>query len=835
MKKKRQMWRCGLSLSLAVIVLATAGVLSAQSEVPERVSVLRETAIKYQAENKLEEAEKIYREIIEDFAQTSYAVESQSEIICIKIRSGDKVAAVTEYQKFLSESIADESRANEIYKIAQEFKNSGDKDLAVVLHKANVANSPVSVGSLLSQGEIVQNAFDKKDYSAVDAGLTVLKEKFVSTPGVAKELFNVAQRYQKEGKRDEAIALYRYNLDAYSDTFDGTVSQLEIVYDAFNRKDYDAVDKEAGFLLDNFSSRPGMDYGIYMIGRKYQDAGFVDKAEQVYRKCVADASGLGAMLAQKVIIYNRLAKKNYGEVDAEVSLFKDIFVETDGVTKHLYEIAQKLQQNGRNEDAVRLHRYNVEKYYDKYDSMVSQLDIIYDAFDRRDFSTADKETEFLLANFSKNAGMDYGMYAVGKRYKDAGFAEMALKVYEICVADSGGFGAMLSLTEIMKDSLDRKDVTGAAARGAELFERFKNEWGLPGQLLDLGKRFSVAGDHDTAIKYFSINLEKYPDKLESVQSGVEKVKTCIAANSFDKADAAVDEYIKIYSGKTTLCRDLVAFEELFSKAGVENKKQQMLEKLNVAVTDTAKSEDVRKRIISLSDMASIASYQDNLQKQHEIADTLIADYVSKFKDVVYDGKHSPWYVFQIADMDYERAENLRIKGQSDTANPIYNNAIVTLDKFLQISDLSKDYKYKSYFLKGICYGRIGMLEEAEYCYKMQMQMDADKAYTGEKHGESYYYLRDIYRRMERKGMITEAEYKERSINCFVDMEKYYQNDHVRLREAKTKKIMLLADNNRFVEAGRGLDDYKKVFGDNNEYKALEKAVENIRTAKRANQ
>ncbi|NLF41961.1 MAG: hypothetical protein GX587_04640, partial [Bacteroidales bacterium] len=393
---------------------------------------------------------------------------------------------------------------------AVDNKKAGNIAQYESVHRKIVSEYPGSDFALASQIAIVQNCFDQKDYIAAEKEMTLLKESFSDTQGIAKGIHDLAQMYKNAGKREEALNWHRYNVAKYPDTFEGAVSQLEIVYDGFDRKDYDFVNKEAGFLLDNFSSRTGMSYGVYMVGKKYQDAGFVDKAEKIYRQCVSDAQGLGAMLAQKEIIFNRLSKKSFNEAVSELDLFKDIFADTEGVSKQLFEIAQRYQRDGRLADAVILHRYNVDKYSDTFDGKVSQLEIVYDAFNRKDYDSVDKEANYLLDNFSKSSGMSYGMYMIGKRYQEAGFNDRGLMVYRKCVEDAKGLGAMLSLVGIIDDCFANNDVASATSYGADLCSRFKDESGISGQLFQLAQKHVSVGDHDTAIKYYKFNMEKYP-------------------------------------------------------------------------------------------------------------------------------------------------------------------------------------------------------------------------------------------------------------------------------------------------------------------------------------
>ena len=99
----------GFSIS-GLLVLALSGGLLAQSEVPDKVKMLREMAVKYQDAGQVQQAEVAYRKIMLDYEQTSYAVESQGQIVRMKLKAGDKTAAAEEYQKFLADNKNDESK-----------------------------------------------------------------------------------------------------------------------------------------------------------------------------------------------------------------------------------------------------------------------------------------------------------------------------------------------------------------------------------------------------------------------------------------------------------------------------------------------------------------------------------------------------------------------------------------------------------------------------------------------------------------------------------------------------------------------------------------------------
>jgi len=544
----------------------------------------------YTKAKKFNKAEEAHQYNVGHFPADKYAMWSQVEIFHSHVRKGDNAAADAAVDKLLSVFASQPTLPKEIHQIANKYSKARRREKAMELRKYNVARFPKDKYAMWSQVEIVYahirdpNAAD----AAVNAEVDRLLNAFSDQPTLPKEVRQVANMYKNRAKRAEkAIELHTYNVDNFPKNLHAMGSQIDIVkFYIGDGNDAAAADAAVNKLINVFSEQETLAKEINEIAKRYRRAGRAEKAMELRKYNVEHyPKSKYAMWSQVEIISAHIKDANDTAADAATADLLTVFSHQPTLPKEIRKIANTFKNKAkRAEKAIELHRHNVDNFPDNSDAMGSQLDVVnYYIADANDANAAEAAAGKLLNVFSDQPGFAKEVYEVASKFKEAGWAEKAVPLYQYNVdyfpEDAN---ALLSQVEIVYFHIKQKDDAVIDAAVEKLLGTFSEQPTLPRKIRDVGRRLYWKGKREKALELHRYNVEHYPDDKYAMWSQVEIAYAHIRdPNAADAAvNAEVDRLLGAFSEQSSLPKEIRQVANRYNKAGNREKALQ-LHKYNI--------------------------------------------------------------------------------------------------------------------------------------------------------------------------------------------------------------------------------------------------------------
>jgi len=231
-------------------------------------------------------------------------------------------------------------------------------------------------------------------------------------------------------KYAQAESIYRQVLtDAPADSNEAFAAQRHLVRLYILSGDQAAGDLELAQLTGRFSTRADLPGAIWQIGQTYSSVEEYERAEQVHRYNVANyPHDTYAMWSQVEIVYSYIDRG--GDAAAAYDRLLAVFAAQPTLPKEIYQIAKRYQDSGKQNKAIELYQYNVERFPSDMYAMCSQVDIIYSNIDRKDNTAADAAFDKLLALFAEQPALPKEIHQIAMKYSGSGQAEKAYSLHQ---------------------------------------------------------------------------------------------------------------------------------------------------------------------------------------------------------------------------------------------------------------------------------------------------------------------------------------------------------------------------------------------------------------------
>lgn len=390
-----------------------------------------EVGLKYKNAGKLDKAEEIHRHNVANFAAHKDAMWSQVEIVYSRIAQGDNGGADAAVDELLSVFSGQATLPKEIHQIANRYDKSGRDERALELRKYNVGRFPNDKYAMWSQLRIFHSLMAKGDDSGADAAVEKLLGLFSEQATLPREIHQIGGAYAKAKRRDRALELWNYNVENHLNDKFAMWSQVRTVYSHIQDGNDTAADTAAGRLLSVFSEEPTLSREIRQVAKRFGRAGMAGKAVELHTYNVDKfPKSKEAMGSQLDIVDYYLGDGNDPNGAAKVAnRLVSVFSEQKGLAGKVYEIAGRLAEGGRADDAIGLYEYNVENSAEDANGLLSQVEIAYINIDKKDAAGIDAAVDKLVTAFAAREGLTKQIVRVGRRLYSGGYRDEALALH----------------------------------------------------------------------------------------------------------------------------------------------------------------------------------------------------------------------------------------------------------------------------------------------------------------------------------------------------------------------------------------------------------------------
>jgi len=306
----------------------------------------------------------------------------------------------------------------------------------------------------------------------------------------------------------------------------------------------------------------------------YREQGQYEQAEAIYLQIVTGYPGTDyAFKAQKNLAILYVLWDKQPEADAAFGQLVTYFSKHTGITEAIWQVAKEYQQRKKNDKALELHQYNVQKFTPDKHAMWSQVEIIYSLIDSGD-AAAGAACDKLITVFSEQDTLPKEIHQVAMRYSGSGQSEKAYSLHQYNVEhfpDYNGLDVIWSQSELIRLDLQAGFYELAYAGVEDLLGWPPDQNDLPREIHVTAKRFADAGKHEKANELYQYNIEHFPKDLYAMWSQVEITYAHINGGDFAAADEACDKLLSLFSKQESLPKEVYQVAEVYNKTNRSDK------------------------------------------------------------------------------------------------------------------------------------------------------------------------------------------------------------------------------------------------------------------------
>jgi tetratricopeptide (TPR) repeat protein len=247
-----------------------------------------ESALTYHSAGNLQQAERLYQEILMAHPDNAAALHLLG---VIHYQTGNYTLAV----ELITKSLHINKRNPEAYNhLGSALAQKGDLDGAILSYQEAIALNPEFAEAYFNLGN-AQTAGRK-----IDAALTCYQKAVAIKPDFFAAYYNLANAFREKGDPDEAIAAYRKALELNPNSGD--------IYDAIGLllQEKEQVDEAIQYFKKAIELNPDFPGAYGNLGKSYQERGYLDEALTYYERAIhlnSDAHVLGSLYNNMGVVY----------------------------------------------------------------------------------------------------------------------------------------------------------------------------------------------------------------------------------------------------------------------------------------------------------------------------------------------------------------------------------------------------------------------------------------------------------------------------------------------------------------------------------------------------
>src|SRR4030042_4293725 len=192
-------------------------VYSEQETLPKEI---HQVAMKYSGSGQSEKAYVLHQYNVEHFRDYKGldVIWSQSELIRLDLQAGFYESACAGADALLAWPPDPNDLPREIHVTAKRFAEAGKPDKAYELYRYNIEHFPRDIYAMWSQVEITYAHINGGDFAEADTACAQLLSLFSDQQSLPKEVYQVADAYNKANRGDKAAELCRYIVESWPGT-----------------------------------------------------------------------------------------------------------------------------------------------------------------------------------------------------------------------------------------------------------------------------------------------------------------------------------------------------------------------------------------------------------------------------------------------------------------------------------------------------------------------------------------------------------------------------------------------------------------------------------------
>lgn len=659
-----------------------------------------------------EKAEGFYQQIIDNYPASREAITACQELAIRRIQLHEIENAESLIGALKTEYSASPDTVDALYSIARHYQWNGLPEKAINLHRYNSAAYPDSKKAMWSQGAIIHQYIDQKDFEEAQSEFEVLMKRFKDQPTLPQEVHQCAEKYRTTNEPERALALNQYNV-AHSPTSSKFTmwSQGAIIHHYIRHGDFAAAKRETDVMIGRFSEQPTLPEQLHQIAEEYRYAEEADRSFELhqYNATHSPVSSKYTMQSQGALVHYLIEHKEFYPAEVEYQDLLSRFKDQPTLSQEIYQFAVKYNGVGEKEKALELHRYNVEHFpATSLHAMQSQGAIVHHCIETKDFEAAKREIDAMTGRFSEQESFPQELYQFALKYQGVGATEKAIELHRYNSARSPASSkySLWSQGALIHYYINQKDYE-AAQKGCEaMISRFTEQETLSHELHLIADKYQGAGQYALSRSLCEYGLATFGDIDSKLNFKGVTVKMLLAENKNAEAESVCSELLALCTNQSQMTRVLIHLGSAYHHAKHWNQAatyfQNAVEKANSPEEKLDAHAGLAKaRIRMSSDFSEISSILDVVLTECEDCKGVGLRGVQIGEEYYYLGSEA-----------LKNTENDRAKEYLTQAVALWNSVL----------ESNTDSQGECYYLTGMCFYEVGNYTESIKAFEQIHQL-----------------------------------------------------------------------------------------------------------------
>ncbi|HUT30344.1 MAG TPA: tetratricopeptide repeat protein [Sedimentisphaerales bacterium] len=240
---------------------------------------LAELADDYAGDKRYEKAAGLYKQAVERWPSSKWAVEAQKRLARMYIHIGDYEKADSAAGK-LTESFSNaEGIAAAIEDVADKYQLAGSHAKSYPLHRYVVEHWPENERAIWCQMKAIMSQLRLSDLAKAEQDLGSLLTDFAGHKELGPAVHEVVEEYRNTGAHEEGRELFAYLLENWDETPDTMLElQVGIALQSIKLREPNRVEAAIEQLIADYNDHPKIAKALFQIAEEFYYAHKYDKA-----------------------------------------------------------------------------------------------------------------------------------------------------------------------------------------------------------------------------------------------------------------------------------------------------------------------------------------------------------------------------------------------------------------------------------------------------------------------------------------------------------------------------------------------------------------------------
>lgn len=229
----------------------------------------------YRDTRKYDKAAELFECVADTWAQSSRAIESQSNIVKMYISIGDEPNATAHFDNLISKFGEDEGIAAAVENVAQEYLEFGSTQKAYEKFKYIIEHWPGSGRAVWAKTGMVMSRIRAMDFEEAEAELWELLDKYSMDKELPAGMHEIVEEYRNVGAYDTGRELFGWLLENWQQG-DKTMLELQVgvALQSIRLRELDKAAAAVDKLIADYNDNPNLAKGLFQIAEEYYMEGF---------------------------------------------------------------------------------------------------------------------------------------------------------------------------------------------------------------------------------------------------------------------------------------------------------------------------------------------------------------------------------------------------------------------------------------------------------------------------------------------------------------------------------------------------------------------------------